>query len=38
MNIINWKILYTNYQGPEQRAVELLVREMGAWVLREPGG
>lgn len=37
MNTVDWKILYTNYQGPEQRAVEFLVREMGSWVLREPG-
>ena len=37
MTVIDWKILYTNYQGPEKRAVEFLYREMGGWLLREPG-
>ena len=33
----NWKILYHNYQGMEQRAVELLYKEMGALILRDAG-
>ncbi|MBR6471697.1 MAG: hypothetical protein IKS83_07855, partial [Victivallales bacterium] len=37
MQAIDWKILYTKYCGPEQRAVEFLYREMGTWLLREPG-
>ncbi|MBO4620255.1 MAG: hypothetical protein J5654_09110 [Victivallales bacterium] len=37
MQAIDWKILYTNYKGPEKRAVEFLYREMGGWLLRMPG-
>ena len=37
MSTIDWKILYTSYLGPEQRAVEFLSREMGSQLLREPG-
>ena len=37
MSTIDWKILYTSYLGPEQRAVEFLYRELGSQLLREPG-
>ncbi len=33
----NWKILYTDYQGPVKRAVELTAREMGAITVRDAG-
>lgn len=32
-----WKIIYNNYTGPEKRAVELVAREMGEYLLREDG-
>lgn len=33
----NWKIFYSSYEGPEKRAVELLYREMGRYLLRDAG-
>lgn len=33
----NWKIVYSNFEGPEKRAIELLVREIGGRILRDPG-
>lgn len=33
----NWKIYYSSYQGPEKRAVELVYRELGKYVLRDNG-
>ena len=33
----NWKIYYTEYAGPQKRAVDLLYRELGKHVLRDNG-
>lgn len=33
----NWKIIYTKYEGMEQKAVDLLYGELGALILRDPG-
>ena len=33
----NWKIVYTSYCGMEKKAVELVSREMGAYILRDNG-
>ena len=32
-----WKIIYTHFDGPERRAVELLNREVGRRIIRQPG-
>lgn len=32
-----WKLVDNNYTGPEKRAVELVAREMGEYLLREDG-
>ena len=37
MNKRNWKIVYTNYDGIEKKAIELLSSEMGAHILRDQG-
>ena len=34
---IDWKIIYSRYEGPEARAVDFLYREMGSHLLRAPG-
>ena len=33
----NWKIIYSNYSGPEKKAVELVNQEVGALILRDKG-
>ncbi|MBQ2614448.1 MAG: hypothetical protein IJB80_03855 [Clostridia bacterium] len=33
----NWKLIYSNYDGPEKRAVDFISREMGAHILRDKG-
>ncbi len=33
----DWKIIYGDLEGPQQRAVEFLYREMGTWIIRKPG-
>ncbi len=33
----NWKILYTDFTGPVKRAVELVTKEMGGYILRDAG-
>lgn len=33
----NWKIIYSNYEGVEKRAVEFLYRELAGRILRDPG-
>lgn len=33
----NWKIYYSNYEGPQKRAVELTAREIGKYILRDYG-
>ena len=33
----NWEILYTDFKGPIKRAVELVTREMGGYILRDAG-
>lgn len=37
MNKRNWKIYYSSYSGPEKRAVELIYRELGKYILRDNG-
>ena len=36
MKQTEWKIIYTNYQGPEKRAVNFLYKEAGRMLIREP--
>ena len=31
----SWEILYSRYEGPEKKALELVVKEMGALILRD---
>jgi len=31
----NWEILYSRYEGPEKKAIELIYREMGNLILRD---
>ena len=33
----NWKIIYSTYEGMEKKAVELVSKEMGAYILRDNG-
>lgn len=33
----NWEIIYTQYEGPIKKAVELIYKEMGALILRDSG-
>lgn len=33
----NWKIIYSDYSGPEKKAVELINKEMGSIILRDAG-
>ena len=33
----NWKLIYGSYAGMEKKAIELINREMGALLLRDPG-
>lgn len=33
----NWKIIYSSYEGVQKRAVELLSKEIGDLLLRDPG-
>ena len=33
----NWKLIYGSYDGLEKKAIELINREMGALILRDPG-
>lgn len=33
----NWKIVYSNYTGTEKKAIELVNREMGSYILRDAG-
>lgn len=33
----NWKIIYSNYEGMEKKAVELLYGELGEYLLRDAG-
>ena len=33
----NWKIIYTSYSGLEKKAIELVSKEMGAYILRDNG-
>ena len=37
MNKRNWKIIYTSYTGLEKKAIELVSKEMGAYILRDNG-
>lgn len=37
MNKRDWSIYYSGYEGPLKRAVELISREIGAYILRDPG-
>ena len=37
MDKCNWKIIYAFYSGPEKRAVDLIYKEMGFYLLREKG-
>lgn len=32
----NWKIIYSNYSGAEKKAIELINKEMGSLILRDP--
>lgn len=32
----NWKLIYSNYSGAEKKAVELVYKEMGEQILRDP--
>ncbi len=32
----NWKLIYSDYSGAEKKAVELIYREMGEQILRDP--
>lgn len=36
MKQTDWKIIYTNYSGPEKRAVNFLSKEAGKHLIREP--
>lgn len=36
MKQTDWKIIYTNYAGPEKRAVNFLSKEAGKMLIREP--
>ena len=36
MKQLDWKIIYTNYAGPEKRAVNFLSKEAGKMLIREP--
>ena len=36
MKQTEWKIIYTNYAGPEKRAVNFLYKEAGKMIIREP--
>lgn len=36
MKQTDWKIIYTNYAGPEKRAVNFLYKEAGRVLIREP--
>lgn len=33
----NWKIVYSSFEGPQKRAVEVISREIGSMILRDPG-
>lgn len=33
----NWKLIYSSYTGPEKKAVELVNREIGSYILRDAG-
>lgn len=33
----NWKIVYSSYRGAEKKAVELVNRELGSYILRDAG-
>ena len=33
----NWKIVYSDYKGLEKKAVELIYRELGSYLLRDAG-
>ncbi len=33
----NWKIYYSSFSGPQKRAVELIYRELGKYILRDRG-
>ena len=33
----NWKLIYGSYAGLEKKAIELINKEMGALILRDPG-
>lgn len=33
----NWKIIYSSYSGLEKKAIELVSREMGTFILRDTG-
>ena len=33
----SWKIVYSDYTGPEKKAVELVSRELGKYLVRDPG-
>lgn len=33
----NWKIYYSKYSGPEKRAVDLIYKELGQYILRDRG-
>lgn len=33
----NWKIIYSKYEGPQKRALELISEEIGRYIAREPG-
>ncbi len=33
----NWKIYYSNFSGPQKRALELIYRELGKYILRDKG-
>ena len=35
MKQTDWKIIYTNYEGPEKRAVNFLYKEVGKFLIRE---
>ena len=37
MNKRNWKIIYSDYSGGEKKAVELVSKEMGSFILRDKG-
>lgn len=37
MNKRNWKIYYSAFEGPQKRAVELIYRELGKYILRDKG-